>query len=269
MARYFFHIAYKGTNYRGWQKQSKVATVQQLIEDRMQSVFKRKVHCLGCGRTDAEVHASQYFFHADMQETIHEDFLTVFNKILPGDIVLYDIIPVSGTPHAQYSALERTYDYFFHTQRNPFLADISSYYEFDHFDLVEMNRAAKILYNYKDYRAFCKTPDRHDNTLVNVKDVKIFCNQDQTRYRFQITADKFLKNMIRIIVHNLMEIGNGKLSIEEFENFLIQNRPPKYFNLAYPQGLYLSKIKYPFIDIHSKTEMFSPVFLSENQWELL
>lgn len=110
MARHFFHIAYKGTNYRGWQKQSKVITVQQVIEDRMQSVFKRKVSCLGCGRTDAEVHASQYFFHADFKEheKIDQAFFEVFNKILPQDIVLYDIISVNGTPHAQFSANERT-----------------------------------------------------------------------------------------------------------------------------------------------------------------
>ena len=257
MARYFFHIAYKGTNYRGWQKQSGVNTVQQVIEDRMQSVFKRKVHCLGCGRTDAEVHASQYFFHADLKESIQDNFLQVFNKILPADIVLYDLIPVTGTPHAQFSATERTYDYFFHTQPNPFLADLSSFYEFDHLDLVEMNRAAKILYNYKDYRAFCKTPDRHDSTLVIVKDVKLFKNKDRNEFRFQITADKFLKNMIRIIVYNLMEVGIGKLTVDEFESFLKHNNPPKYFNLAYPQGLYLSKIKYSFIEIPPQNKLFT------------
>lgn len=266
MARYFFHIAYKGTNYRGWQKQSKVLTVQQIIEDRMQSVFKRKVHCLGCGRTDAEVHASQYFFHADFKESISKNTVVILNKILPKDIVVFDIIPVEGTPHAQFSAEERTYDYFIHTSRNPFISDLSSYYEIKNLDLDLMNQSAKILLKYKDFRALCKTPDRHDSTLVNVQDVKLFKNEDETRFRFRITADKFLKSMIRIIVYNLIEIGTGKLSVNEFENFLIENKPPEYFNLAYPQGLYLSEIKYPFLDLNPNSEIFSPVFLDENYW---
>ena len=245
MGRYFFHIAYKGTNYRGWQKQSKVSTVQQIIEERMQSIFKRKVTCLGCGRTDAEVHASQYFFHANFKNSITKNNVVLLNKILPKDIVVFDIIPVEGNPHAQYSAEARTYDYFFHTSKNPFIADLSSYYEIKQLNLAEMNEAAKVLLKYTDYRAFCKTPDRHDSTLVNVKNVRLFCNSERTRFRFQITADKFLKNMIRIIVYNIIQVGIGKLSVKEFESFLTHNTSPRYFNLAYPQGLYLTKIKYP------------------------
>ena len=269
MARYFFHIGYNGANYRGWQKQKKgVLTIQEIFEERLGSFFKRKVHCLGCGRTDAEVHAAQYFFHSDLKEEIPNDFKIILNKMLPKDIVVFDIIKVEETPHAQFSAIERTYDYFIHTTKDPFISDLSSYYELNNLDLVKMKQAASLLLNYTDFRAFCKTPDRHDNTICDVKSVKLFRNEKGDKVRFQITADKFLKSMIRIIVFNLLEVGTGKLTVDEFKSFLETNVAPKYFNLAYPQGLYLTKVIYPFLETSTNHKVFT-VFNSEGYWKLV
>lgn len=265
MARYFFHIAYNGANYRGWQKQKKVLTIQQIFEERLKSIFKRKVYCLGCGRTDAGVHASQYFFHSDIKEELPNNLSQLLNKILPKDIVVLDIILVEGTPHAQFSAKERTYDYLIHTIKNPFLADISSYYELQNLNFKLMNQAAQELLNYSDFRAFCKTPDRHDSTVCEIKSVKLFRNAAGDKLKFKITADRFLKSMIRIIVYNLIEIGKGKLSLQEFKGCLDNNIPPKYFNLAYPQGLYLSKIVYPFLSVETNKDIYP----NKEDWHLI
>jgi tRNA pseudouridine38-40 synthase len=256
MIRYFFHIAYKGSKYRGWQRQSQVITIQEVIEERLEHFFKYKIPCLGCGRTDAGVHAAQYFFHIDLKNEIPSNLIFILNKMLPKDISVLDIIKMDREFHAQFDAIERTYDYFIHTSKDPFLSDFSSFYLIDDLNAVQMKKAISIIPKYNDFRAFCKTPDKHNNTICNVKSVKLFYSYKKDRIRFQFTSDKFLKSMIRIIVYKLIEIGTGKLSVEEFENQLQSKGTPQILNLAYPQGLYLSKIKYPFLDISSDSEMF-------------
>ena len=268
MIRYFFHIVYNGANYRGWQRQSKVITIQEVLEDRLTQVFKDDIPCLGCGRTDAGVHAAQYFFHIDLKSEIKSDLIFILNKALPKDISVLDIIKMEGEPHAQFDAIERTYDYFIHTAKNPFLADLSSFYLLEKLDLNEIKKALQIIPNYKDFRAFCKTPDRHSSTICNVKSVKLFYNQQNNSLRFQFTSNKFLKSMIRIIVFKFLEIGKGELSVKEFENQLKSKETPRYNNLAYPQGLYLSKITYPFIDIEPKEEIFDVLQnRTDNFWQ--
>ena len=256
MIRYFFHIAYKGTNYRGWQRQSKVLTIQEVFETKLKEVFKYDIPCLGCGRTDAGVHAAQYFFHIDLKSELQIDLKFILNKMLPKDISILDIIRMEDEPHAQFDATERTYDYFIHTTKDPFLADLSSFYFLENMDLNKMKKAISIIPNYNDFRAFCQTPDRHSNTICDIKSVKLFSNQSKNRLRFQFSSNKFLKSMIRIIVYKLLEICSGKLSIEEFEHYLKSKETPQFNNLAYPQGLYLSKITYPFLDIEPKKEIF-------------
>jgi len=260
MPRYYFHIAYKGTNYRGWQKQRNVSTVQHTIENALIQILRKKVICIGCSRTDTGVHAAQYFFHIDLQEPLKKDFQSILNKVLPPDISIFGIIEIEGTQHAQFAVTERTYDYFIHTTKDPFLADNSSYYELKKMDFSKMNIAAQSLLKYNDFRAFCKTPDRHDSTICHIKAVNIFKNQNENRIRFQITADRYLKSMIRIMVYQLLEVGQGKISCEQFENYLKTNQPPKFLNMAYPQGLYLSKVSYPFLELPLQTEMFRMIY---------
>lgn len=245
--RYFFHIAYKGSNYRGWQKQINATSVQESIEDVLSKFLKEKIHCMGCGRTDAGVHASQYYFHIDVSHHIDENLLFAINRMLPPDISVFDFQQVEPQNHAQHSASQRTYNYFIHTSKNPYLSNISSLYSLD-LDSEKMQLAAQLLIGEKDFRAFCKTPDRHNHTTCKVSKAQIYKSADGGSLRFEITANRFLKGMIRIIVHQLLEVGQGKLSLEEFEQQLHQQITPSPLNLAYPQGLYLSEIKYPFLE---------------------
>ncbi|MDF2432121.1 MAG: tRNA pseudouridine38-40 synthase, partial [Mucilaginibacter sp.] len=118
--RYFFHIGYHGSAYSGWQKHAGILSVQDVLETRLSKLLKTTVNIVGCGRTDAGVHASQFFFHADIEREWNSDLFFRLNKILPDDIAIFDIIPMQGAVHARFDAVQRTYDYFIHTYKDPF-----------------------------------------------------------------------------------------------------------------------------------------------------
>ncbi|GJM33698.1 MAG: tRNA pseudouridine synthase A [Saprospiraceae bacterium] len=259
--RYFFHIGYKGNQYRGWQRQAGVISIQETLEENIGQVLKKRVRCIGCGRTDAGVNANQYFFHLDMDKSPDPDLLFVLNKTLPKDIAIIDIIPVGDRAHAQYDATARTYQYFIHTVKDPFLADLSALYLVKELNLQQMQEAVALLPRYSDFRSFCKTPDKHNNTICKVTSASLIADTDAQHLCFQITANRFLRGMIRLIVGNLMEVGQGKLSVPTFERYLMGLEQPKFTLYAYPQGLYLAKVTYPFLDIPSKLEL--PTALSQ------
>ncbi len=257
--RYFVHIGFNGYNYRGWQKQARVVTVQEVLQEKFSEAFKKPITCIGCGRTDAMVHAVQYFFHFDYYEQLHSDIKFRLNKALPDDIAIFDIIPMDGYPHAQFDAVERTYNYFVHTHKNPFLKGLSSLYELSDLNLELMSKAMNLIPKYTDFSLFCKTPMKNDSNICNVRSVDLFASPNAERLRFQITADRFTKGMIRIIVKRLLDIGTGELSIDEFEGILSGKNRPSEITIAYPQGLYLTKVTYPFLDIPQRPE-FASVF---------
>lgn len=265
--RYFIHIGYNGLNYRGWQHQRGVVCIQDVIQDRVRKLLKREVNCLGCGRTDAMVHASQYFFHMDNPNPLDDEFKFRLNKILPDDIAVFDVIPMDGFPHAQLDAIGRTYDYFIHIYKDPFLSGFSAFYMEPDLDLSSMKRAAELLLKYNDFSSFCKSPEKNKSNICSISSARLYISKDGGRIRFQITADHFLKGMVRIIVRKLIDIGTKDLSIEDFENYLKLSATPKNTIPAYPQGLYLTKITYPFLDIPPRTE-HSIVFQSDtkNAW---
>ncbi|MEZ5041730.1 MAG: tRNA pseudouridine synthase A [Saprospiraceae bacterium] len=250
--RYFFHISYKGSAYHGWQRQPKVNSVQQVVETVLKRALKKSIACIGCGRTDAQVHASQFFFHIDVQEQLNENSLYLFNKMLPNDIVIFDIIAVEGIPHAQFDASSRIYDYFIHTQKDPFLSDISSLYEVQQWDRESMQQALALLPHYQDYRGFCKTPDRHNHTICKMTSAILFFNTEGSKLQFQFTANGFLRGLIRLLVGSLIAVGTNKMTLAEFELVLEAKVAPKFPQVAYPQGLYLSKVLYPFLDLPTK-----------------
>lgn len=245
--RYFIHLSYNGSAYRGWQNQIGIVSIQQVLEDRLSKLFKREITVHGCGRTDAQVHASQFFAHVDLHETWEYDICFLLNKALPNDIVVHDVIPMHDDANAQLDASERTYDYFFHTERDTFISPFSSYYDDPHLNLEAMQKATALLSQYDDYRALCKTPDRHNHTRCRVTSAFIKKGNRGT-YHFQIVANRFLKGMIRVIVWHLLEIGRGTISVDEFEELFITKERSDNFSVAFPQGLYLSKITYPFLN---------------------
>ena len=264
--RYFVHISYKGTRYFGWQNQPDKISVQEVLENSLSKILKYQVTIYGCGRTDSGVHASQFFFHVDIEREWDFDLFFRWNRILPGDIAIFDIIPVAGQPHARFDAMLRTYDYFIHTYKDPFLSESSALYLLPDLNLAEMKKAVAVLPKYTDYSAYCKSPDKNEHNICNVSSASLFTNDSGNRIRFQISSNRFLGRMIRILTRKLIEIGNGTLSVNEFESHLISKQTPALILPAHPQGLYLSKVTYPFLDIPAKGD-FGNAVTSKNFWE--
>ena len=242
-------------------------TIQEVMENCLAKILKTSVTILGCGRTDAQVHASQYFFHSDINNerdsnTYRDDLRFRLNKMLPHDIAVFDIIPVSENAHAQYDATQRTYDYFIHTYKDPFLAQASSFYQLKNLGIDKMKKAISLLKKYNDFRSLCKSPDKYKHTLCNISSAKLFSDKDGNKLRFQISSDRFLQGMIRAIVAKLLRVGTGEISLEEFENSLSTKETQQNLEFAYPQGLYLSKVAYPYLDIPARTE-FSTIFQNQ------
>ena len=251
--RYFLHIAYNGNNFRGWQKLPGIVSVQQVMENVLSQVLKEKITIVGCGRTDAQVHASQFFFHFDVSKSVEFDLLFRLNKSLPHDITVFDVIQMEGAPHARFDAIQRSYDYYIHFQHDPFLVGLSSFYPLADLDLGKMKEAVALLTKYNDYACFCKSPLKYEHTICNVSEAGLFTDRYRTRFRFHISSNRFLAGMIRIIVGKLLEIGKGDLSVSDFENYLKTKVTPKTIIPVYAQGLYLSKVTYPYLDLPNRS----------------
>jgi tRNA pseudouridine38-40 synthase len=228
--------------------------VQEILETGLGKLLKTPVGIVGCGRTDAQVHAAQFFFHADIEQKWDYNLFFRLNKLLPNDIAVFDIIPMEGLPHARYDAVQRTYDYFIHTYKDPFLSGFSSFYADKGLNIDNVRAAIALLPLYSDYRAFCKMPDRIDHTICHVSAATLFTSANGDRLRFQISANRFLSKMVRIIVGRLLEIGRGEMSVDEFEHYLAEKITPQVIIPAYPQGLYLSKVTYPYLDMPVRPE---------------
>lgn len=247
--RYFLHVSYNGFDYRGWQKQTGVVSIQETLEIAISQILKTPITLVGCGRTDAQVHATQFFAHFDLELPWEFDLTFRMNQLLPNQIVVHDIIKVDGEPHARFDVSERTYDYFIHTEKNPFLNPFSYYFPFQNLDFEKMSVAVKLLLKYQDFQAFCKTPEHNQTTICKIIATNLFISKDGKQIQFKITANRFLRGMIRVIVQKILEIGTAEISVEEFENILIKNEPPNIKAIAAPYGLYLSKVTYPFLDL--------------------
>ena len=238
--------------------------VQEVVEAVFKKVLKIPVGINGCGRTDAQVHASQFVFHADLPEPMHPELLFRLNRTLPPDIAIFDIIPVNDKAHARFDAVQRTYDYFIHTKKDPFLNGLSALYADRQLDLSSMKAAVLLLTKYDDYYAFCKSPASFVHTICRVTAAHLWVDKSGERLRFQVTSNRFLTGMIRIIVGRLLEIGAGRMRVEDFEHHLRNKETPRIITGAHPQGLYLSKIVYPYLDLPQRTE-FAAIFQYEQQ----
>jgi tRNA pseudouridine38-40 synthase len=255
--RYFFHIGYNGFAYQGWQKLPQANSIQAVIETQLSRVLKTGVTIVGCGRTDAQVHASQFFFHVDIESGWDYDLVFRLNKNLPPDIAIFDVIPMKGSEHARLDAIERTYNYFIHTYNDPFLNTISSLYAEKDLDLDEMKKAVMILPHHNDYRNFCRKVSERRTAICNITSANLYTDKKGDNIRFEISANRFLNGMIRMIVETLLMIGRGDLRVDEFENILDSTGPVEFIRSAHPQGLYLSKVKYPFLDVPSRSGLFN------------
>lgn len=260
--RYFVHIGYNGLHFNGWQKQPGILNIQGVLENALTQILKTPVFINGCGRTDAQVHASQFFFHMDIEKPWDFDLMFRLNKLLPASIAVFDIIEMDGKQHARFDAVQRCYDYFIHTYKSPFLNGLSSYYLLKDLHFDKMATAAALLPKYKDYRPFCTSPDKYEHTICNVMSASLTVDSTGDNLRFQIASNRFLSKMIRIIMGQLLKIGKGVLSVDEFENYLITKKTPELITPAHPQGLYLSKVTYPYLNLPPRTE-FSSILQSQ------
>lgn len=246
---YFLHIAYEGTKYSGWQRQLKARSVQETIEQALKKIFNKDITVFGCGRTDAGVHASQYVLNIHIEDAFDFDLKFRLNKNIPDDIAVFDVLPMEEKQHARYDAIGRTYDYFIHLEKDPVLGRYSSLYEYPNLDLKSMQAAAKLLMKYNDFKAICKQPELYPNTRCTVTHAQLYVNEETKRLRFTITANRFLRGMVRLCIYFLLEIGTGKMSLEEFEATLKNKVMIQSMRPAFPNGLYLSRIEYPYLKL--------------------
>jgi tRNA pseudouridine38-40 synthase len=218
--RYKIEMAYNGTNYHGWQVQPNAITVQEVINKCLSMLLHVPVETIGCGRTDTGVHASYFVVHfdCDVQGICDPFFVGKLNRFLPQDIVVFGISVVDNDFSARFSARSRTYKYLIHTRKDPFLNDCSWYYPHG-LDVDLMNRGCDILMRHSDFASFCKSGGDNGTTICRL--MKAVFVEEGHRITFTIKADRFLRNMVRAIVGTLVDVGNGRITLEELEKILL------------------------------------------------
>ncbi len=265
--RHLLHLAYNGGSFKGWQRQKNTSdTIQQIIEEKLSILARSPITIIGCGRTDKGVHAQQFYAHMDYAGDT-DPLVYKLNRMLPRDIVIYDILPVKAGFNARFAATERTYRYFFHLRPDPFLSKLSAYYHVPDIRIDDILSLIRLLPKYKEYRAFCKTPDKVDNTLCTIMDTHLYADPNKERFCFEITANRFLRGMIRVLMHYILEVAQGKKTIAQIEEMLKTGTNTEEIQYAHPQGLYLHKIVYPEIRLTPNKELTE--FLWEGMEELV
>jgi|TARA_B110000305_G_scaffold242074_1_gene319593 tRNA pseudouridine38-40 synthase len=242
--RYFLELSYKGTNYHGWQYQPNAISVQEKMNDGLSKLLKEEINIMGAGRTDAGVHASQMFAHFDISVAFDENvILFKLNSYLPSDIVVHRIFKVADKAHTRFDAISRSYEYRIFLGRNPFLLDTTWQFYIRTLNVEKMNEAASELLNYQNFKSFSRS-----KTAVNTYNCVISEAQwvfDDTILIFKISADRFLRNMVRAIVGTLVNVGLGKTSLQEFKE-IIEGRDRTKAGASVPaKALFLTQVKYP------------------------
>lgn len=242
--RYFLEISFKGSQYVGWQVQPNGISIQQKMDEALSVILRDQIHCIGCGRTDAGVHASQFYLHFDTANEFPENFLHRINNYLPGDIAVKNIFSVNEKAHARFDATMRAYMYFVSDQKNPFKKEYCFYKPFYKLDFNIMQEACAVLKKYEDFPSFCKSKSGSKTTIVHIQDA-YWQQQTEHEWIFYISADRFLRGMVRLIVGAMFQIGEGRMTLEEF-NEGIKNKKRFTKALSAPaHGLFLSSVLYP------------------------
>ena len=243
MQRYFLYFRYDGTGYHGWQIQPNARTVQEELQSCLSTIMRHDISVVGAGRTETGVHARMMVAHFDVDTVIDEAQIKYkLNRILPRDIAINEIRPVDAGMHARFSAVSRTYHYYVHLRKDPFLRAYS--YEVPYkLDFAKMNEAANVLLEYEDFAAFCKSNSGAATTLCRVTEARWMEDQDCC-WHFVITANRFLRNMVRAVVGTLVEVGRGRMDIDGFRA-VIEGRCRMQAGESMPgNALFLEKIAY-------------------------
>lgn len=243
MPRFGLHLCYDGSDFAGWQRQKNAISVQQVIEEKLSVLLKTDVEVTGCGRTDTGVHALNFFAHVDIETefTPDDEFCYHLNALLPGSISVYNVFEVNAEWHARFSALQRTYRYFIQTIRNPFRSDYFWYVP-QSLDIKSMQEAAMHLIGEKDFTSFAKLHGGQKTGICNIHSCQIF--QVDSIIIIEISADRFLRNMVRAITGTLTNIGRGKSKPESVLE-IIAGKSRSLAGASVPaKGLFLWDITY-------------------------
>ena len=241
--RYFLELAYRGTQYHGWQRQPNGLSVQEVLETALTTILREPVALVGSGRTDAGVHAGQQFAHFDTHRPLPPNLLRSVNSLIPGDVAVYDCFPVQADAHARFTALFRRYQYQISRRKDPFRDGLAYVFTLP-LDVERMNEAADRLRHRVDFESFSRV-----KTDVNTFNCRIdFAHWEQKPdddLTFHIRADRFLRGMVRAIVGTLLEVGQGRLSVAEFDR-IIDGRDRRRAGRSAPaNGLSLVEVGYP------------------------
>ena len=241
MKRYFIELAYKGTNYHGWQVQPNAITIQQVLEEALSKKLQEQIKITGAGRTDTGVHAEFFVAHFDTDKEISEKTIFSLNRILPKDISVFNIKAVPSDKHSRFDAKSRTYEYRISTIKNPFHNEISAFIPAE-YNLELLNFASDILLKHTDFTSFSKL---HTDTKTNNCDIiEAHWVKEKGFIIFRISADRFLRNMVRAIVGTILEVNSGKTTLEEFDKIILAKNRNKAGKSADAEGLFLVDIKY-------------------------
>nr|WP_308428807.1 tRNA pseudouridine(38-40) synthase TruA [Echinicola pacifica] len=242
MKRYFLELAYNGTHYHGWQIQLNAVSVQEELNKALQTILRKPIDTMGSGRTDTGVHGKQQFVHFDHEEIADaRTFLKKVNAVLPKDISVYSLREVLPHAHARFNAQWRSYEYYITLRKDPFEEEFSwhCYYQLD---LTKMNEAAQLLIVHRDFECFSRVKTKVNHFECEIKTA--FWEQKDRHLIFHITANRFLRGMVRAIVGTLVEVGTGKIDLADFQAILDSQQRAKAGSSAPPRGLYLSKVEY-------------------------
>ncbi len=241
--RYFFSTSYKGTSYHGWQKQPNAISVQQRIEEVFSVILNSKIEIVGSGRTDSGVHATRQVFHVDLEDSndINKLFFNA-NKMLPKDVALVDFKPVKPEIHARFDAISRSYEYKIIAVKNPFGDDLAYHFTRE-LDVAKMNLASNALLKHSDFESFSKV--KTDVFTFNCEIFEAQWKQESEILVFHISANRFLRGMVRAIVGTLLEVGQGRLTLKEFESIIVDKSRQSAGRSVPAHGLYLTKVRYP------------------------
>lgn len=226
MQRYFITFSYDGTRYHGWQKQPNGISVQEVLDKALSTLLRTPIETVGAGRTDAGVHARIMVAHFDFETEIDGGQLTYkLNRILPKDITATSVYAVSNDLHARFSATQRTYHYYIHRRKSTFQRHYSHQLTYA-LDFEQMNEAAKYLLGEKDFKCFCKSGADSKTTICNVTEARWVAYDaelgegNEADWYFVISANRFLRNMVRAVVGTLVEVGRGKITLADFKRIV-------------------------------------------------
>jgi len=242
--RYFTELAFKGTNYHGWQIQSNALSVQEVFNAALSTVLRHQIETLGSGRTDTGVHARQLFAHFDSETALlPADLVTSLNSLLPQDISVIRVFEVSPKAHARFDATSREYEYHVHFSKDPFYHGLSTRINYKP-NFEQMNEAAALLPGSGDFSSFSKSRTQVKTNWCTIEFAR--WEEHGNQWVFRIKANRFLRNMVRAIVGTLLEVGKGELSVSGFLE-VIQSANRTRAGMSVPaEGLYLCRVEYPY-----------------------